>query len=191
MKKLALQIITALFPLLLGFLILLFPSRVIAIVFLILAFFLLFSSARELYVVTRYFLRSSRRLFITGALKNGINIILSLIIIYLSLAKPHVLGNIIIYLFALDLLLSGAVGILDSVKLKKLGIPSTLITSAVSSVIFAVFLFLFPSFIQSVVMTVIAIILIVVGTAMVVSAVAKWNSDRKNGNIDVTYEEKS
>ena len=87
MKKLISSIITALIPFVLAVLMLAFPSRTVSIVFFMLALYILYGALRNLYVVLKVDALPSRMRNVS-VVKNALNIILSVIVIFLSFSIP-------------------------------------------------------------------------------------------------------
>ena len=86
MKKLISSIITALIPFVLAVLMLAFPSRTVSIVFFMLALYILYGALRDLYVVLNVDALPPRVRNVS-VVKNALNIILSVIVIFLSFSN--------------------------------------------------------------------------------------------------------
>ena len=93
MKKLILNIIYALIPLTFAVLLLAFPSRTASILFIMLSIFILYGSLKELYFILKVDMLSDR-LRLISVIKNAINIILSVVVLFLSFSKPDVLMDV-------------------------------------------------------------------------------------------------
>ena len=100
MKKLILNIIYALIPLTFAVLLLAFPSRTASILFIMLSVFILYGSLKELYFILKADMLSDR-LRLISVIKNAINIILSVVVLFLSFSKPDVLMDVVVYIIAI------------------------------------------------------------------------------------------
>ena len=188
MKKLLSSIILALVPMALGILILLFPSRTITIVMFMIALFMLIAALKELYTLLS-FDALSPRIRNVGIAKNSINIILAVLVMFFAFSNPESLMNIIVYLIAIDLLLTALSDILDYVMLHRLGFNDIPFIDTVLKIALSILMFFFPSFISSTFIKIVAIILIVLSVAYLLISIFIYRN-QKEEEIVVEYEEK-
>ena len=187
MKKLIFSIITALIPFVLAVLMLAFPSRTVSIVFFMLALYILYGALRDLYVVLKVDALPSRVRNVS-VVKNALNIILSVIVIFLSFSNPQALLDIVVYIIALDLLLTAIADSLDYVLLRRMGIRDIIAMDVILRYVFALVMFFFPSFISSTFIKIVAIIILVLSSLYIAFCVFAYRN--KKDEIIVEYEEK-
>ncbi len=188
MKKLISSIILALIPFALGVFILVFPERTITIVFFMIAVFILLSSLKELYIVLS-FDELSQRIRNVGIAKNAINLIFSIVLIFLSFSNPTALIDIVVYLVAIDLLLTAVSDSLDYFYLRRLGFGDVPFLDVGLRIALSVIMFFFPSFISSTFIKIVAVVLIVISILYLVISILKYK--KKGDEIYVEYEEKN
>lgn len=186
MKKLMISLAFAVVLMVLSILMLLYPESILTIVFLSVAVFILYGALKELYVVLKFALPSSLRN--VGIIKNGINIVLSIIIIFLSFSKPEALMNIVVYLIAVDLLLSAIIDTVDYLTIRNLGFSSVISLDVIIRYVLSVLMFFFPSFISGTFMKIIAIIILISSVLIAVAGI--WSYRREKDEIFAEYEEK-
>ena len=187
MKKLISGMVTALIPFSLAVLMLAFPSRTVSIVFFMLSVYILYGALRDLYIVLKIDELSSR-IRSVSVVKDGINIILSVVVIFLSFKNPQVLLDIVVYIIALDLLLTAISDSIDYMILRRMGFRDILALDVVLRYIFAFLMFFFPSFISGTFIKIVAIIILVL--SVVYMALIIFSYRNKKEEIVVEYEEK-
>lgn len=187
MKKLILNIIYALIPLTFAVLLLAFPSRTASILFIMLSVFILYGSLKELYFILKVDMLSDR-LRLISVIKNAINIILSVVVLFLSFSKPDVLMDVVVYIIAIDLLLTAISDSVDYIVLRRLGFYDIVALDVILRYVFAILMFMFPSFISSTFIKIVAIIILILSVLFIAISIFSWK--KKKDEIVVEYEEK-
>ena len=103
-----------------------------------------------------------------------------LFVIIIAIAAPTLIPNLLVYIIAAAFLITGAVDLADMLLLSKAGVVGTgLGLETVLSFVFAILLFLFPSFLTGVVMTLFAAILLASGALMVYGSISSMVFSRR------------
>lgn len=187
MKKLISSIALALIPLVLSILMLAFPSRIVTVVFFMLSLYILLGSLRELYVVLKVD-ELPAGIRNVSVIKNAINIILSVIVIFMAFSNPGILMDIVVYIVAVDLLLTAISDTIDSIILRRMGFRDILALDVILRYVFSAIMFFFPSFISSTFINIVAIIILILSVLYIVLSIVSYR--RRKDEIFVEYEER-
>ena len=147
------------------------PDDFLSVVIGILGFYIVADGVRSAVSLIRFRSLFSGAVRTMAAVKAAVNAVLGLIVIALAISKPSLLLTIVIYLVAADFLFTAVMNFIDSMVLARSGMMyGTLGMEAVVSFIISIILFLFPGFIGSVVMTLLAALLLAAGAVMIYAA---------------------
>lgn len=186
MKKLVSSIVFAAIPLILSIFMLAFPARVTTILFFMIALYILYGALRELYVILKVDVIPNR-LQTFSVVKNAVNIILSVILIFLSFSRPDIIMKVVVYIVAVDLLLTALSDTVDYIVLRRLGFTDILALDVVLRYVFSIIMFFFPSFISSTFIKIAAIIILIFSVLFMVFSVLSYRSGKDE--IIAEYEE--
>lgn len=193
MKKLA-NLMPGIILTIIGLLILLVPTKVVMIVTAVVAIYLLVLGLRNLYLVIKVFSAVPGALRVGSIVKNVVNIIFGAVVLYFAISRPEIILSVLVYIIALDLLVSALIDALDIAAIRRMGGDGIGFFDVVLHVIFAVLMFFFPKLIASTVLTIIGVIALVIGVLMAVGSIYSMNPGSHKGTkddpIDVEWEEK-
>lgn len=166
MKRILSASIIGLALIALGLFLLINPTSIIKILVIVFGVYTALEGVSSLFSVFK--LQKNSRTYITGLIKSLLNIAIGVLVVYLSVTSEGAeVATWVVYLIAIDLLLSAAVNCIELYMLSKANLSSeSLASSVILSIIFAIILFVFPALITSVAITIIGIILIVVGVGV-------------------------
>ena len=139
------------------------PDGFLSVVIAMLGLYIAFDGIRSAVSLIRF------RTFFPGAVKT---------------ANPSILLDIVIYIVAADFLATALINFIDCMILSRSGVYyGSLGLEAVLSFISSIVLFLFPGFIGSVVMTLLAAVILASGAVMVYAAVMYFIGKDGNGGF--------
>lgn len=180
--------------LLVGVLLLVIPQNIlVGIITSIVAVYLLILALRNLYYVVKVYSEIPSILKMSSLLKNAINIILPVIVIYLSFTNPRIITSVIVYIIAFDLIVSALIDALDIRAFRKMGYMGMNYMDVILHLMFALFMIFFPNILVSTVKTIVAVILIILGVLFLSSGFYTFRYRGSRGMdeevIDVKWEE--
>ncbi len=195
MRKAIFQILLGILLITSGACMVLLPDSFQKVVMIILGIYLILSGLKTLIAAIRFRTAFSHSMNIVTWIKLAVNIIVGGVVIYFALTHPSILMNVVIYIIAASFLFSGIIDILDAFIIMHRGFNySSYRFDGLMSVIVSILLFMFPGFIGSVVMNLLAAIIIVIGAVMIVSSIYSIRIQRlikttSGKEIIGTYEE--
>ncbi len=183
MRKYIPLLISGLLMIAVGIYMLLSPDGFLSVVISIFGLYLIINGARAAFILRQ--LRDMLRRAFTPSLCSAIaSIVMGIAVIAVAVAFPMAVPVFLIYIVAFVFAFAGAMGLVDLLLLSKVdSVPPSLALETVLSFVFALVLFMFPSFLTGVVMTLFAAILLASGAVMVYGAISSMFFQRKLDRI--------
>lgn len=160
------------------------PDGFLSVVIAMLGLYIAFDGIRSAVSLIRF------RTFFPGAVRTAaivkavLNTVLGVVIIAIAATNPSILLDIVIYIVAADFLATALINFIDCMILSRSGVYyGSLGLETVLSFISSIVLFLFPGFIGSVVMTLLAAVILASGAVMVYAAVMYFIGKDGNGGF--------
>jgi len=178
----------------LGFILVLFPFAAVKVAVIAFGIYTIVEGSYALIISFR--LKEVARLFFINLVKALINLFVGILVVYFaSTSEGSYVADWVSYIIAINLLLSAFTEFLELFLIKKAGFPSYGLSSgAVLSIIFAILMFLFPSFVSSIVPTLIGVGLIVAGVFSILWAVRMYffvkNLKKEEKVVEAEWSEK-
>lgn len=181
MRKALPLAISGLLMIIVGAYMILRPDDFMSVVISLLGLYIVFDGIRSIISLVRYRTFFSSVVRSMAIIKGSLNTLLGAVIIVLAITNPMILLDIVIYIVAVDFLVTAVINFTDCMVLSRLDIGfGSLGLESVISFIFAIILFLFPGFIGSVIMTLLAAIILASGAVMLYAAIMRFL--RNDGN---------
>ena len=180
MKKYLPLMVSGALMIFIGLYMLLHPDGFLTVVISAFGVYLALDGVRTLYAAIKLgdvIGRSFRKVAMGKAF---LNMLVGLFVIIIAIAAPTLIPNLLVYIIAAAFLITGAVDLADMLLLSKAGVVGTgLGLETVLSFVFAILLFLFPSFLTGIVMTLFAAILLASGALMVYGSISSMVFSRR------------
>lgn len=163
MKKYVSWIISGVLLIAAGIFMLVKPESVVKILVIAFGIYTVLEGLTALLSSSR--LKEVRGIFRANLIKALINLFIGILVVYFAAVSTGAqVASWVVYLIAINLLLSSLTELLELVYIKKSGFETYgLSTGAMLSIIFAVIMFLFPTFINNTFFTIVAVCLIFAG----------------------------
>lgn len=187
MKKLIGQSIYGALIIALGLFVLLKPDTFLKTLVLVIGLAVLFEGLFSLFY--SFYLKAHRFVFRLSLIKALLNLFIGIIVVYFTLTYTgHEITTWIVYLVAIELIISGIFTFVDMIFLKRLGVLSlkgVLSSDFIFSIGFGILLFIFPNFMGSSIVTLIGIFILLSGVTWIFSGIIMYLKGKKTVKDDV------
>lgn len=158
----------------LGVVLIAFPAAAVKVAVIGFGIYTILEGAFALSVSFR--LKEVDRLFFINMVKALINLFIGILVVYFAATAPgSTVADWVVYIIAIDLLLSALTELFELHLIRKAGLPFYGLPSGAGlSVVFAVVMFIFPSLVSSVVPAIIGSCLIVAGVFSILWSVRMY-----------------
>ncbi len=174
-------IIASLLIIALGVVLVAFPTAAVKVAVIGFGIYTILEGAFALSVSFR--LKEVNRLFFINMVKALINLFIGILVVYFAATAPGTtVADWVVYIIAIDLLLSALTEFFELHLIKKAGLPFYGLPSGAGlSIVFAVIMFIFPSIVYSIVPAIVGSCLIVAGGFSILWAVRMYLFAKKFG----------
>jgi len=181
MKKLLTNCIMGLLIAVLGVFILIKPNAFLKTLVLIFGIYVLLEGLSS--IIYSFKLKSLKAVFRISLVKALLNLFIGILVCYFSITSTSAaVTDWVVYLIAIELLVSGILTFIDTIYLKKLevtGLAYFMGSDVVVSIFFAILLFLFPHFIGTVAITIFGVIILLAGVTMMFFGILVYSKVKK------------